>query len=359
MIKIESLTKVYKKGDQVVRAIDGIDLQIHKGDIYGIIGLSGAGKSSLVRCINRIEDPTSGTIIVDGTDILSLKGKALRQARQKIGMIFQNFNLLSSKTVYENIAFPLKLQKLDKAVIHERVMELLEKVELSDKANAYPINLSGGQKQRVGIARALANAPEILLCDEATSALDPKTTKQILELLKKINTEMGVTLVVITHEMEVIKEVCNKVAILEAGKVIEQGDTIDVFTREVSEETRHFIGEVEIPNTLPSNGCRIALTFTEGSAKFPILSRLVRKYDLDINILSGTIESIQDQPVGRLLIEIIEPPTDINHPRSESYEITLQKILDELHAEMVSTRVIPQEALKGSTRVIPQEVFTC
>ena len=343
MIKIETLTKVYTKGDQVVRAIDGIDLQIDKGDIYGIIGLSGAGKSSLVRCINRIEDPTSGTITVDGIDILALNGKPLRQARQKIGMIFQNFNLLSSKTVYENIAFPLKLQKIDKAVIHERVMALLEKVELSDKANAYPINLSGGQKQRVGIARALANAPEILLCDEATSALDPKTTKQILDLLKKINVEMGVTLVVITHEMEVIKEVCNKVAILEAGKVIEQGDTIDVFTRRVSEETRHFIGEVEVPNAIAVKGCRVALTFAEGSAKSPILSRLVRQFDLDINILSGTIETIQDQPVGRLLIEIIEPPFEPNNSRGESFEITLQKMLEVLHADKVLTRVISQE----------------
>lgn len=345
MIKIESLTKVYTKGDQVVRAIDGIDLQIHKGDIFGIIGLSGAGKSSLVRCINRIEDPTSGSINVGGIDILSLQGKPLRQARQKIGMIFQNFNLLSSKTVYENIAFPLKLQKIDKAVIHERVMALLEKVELSDKVNAYPINLSGGQKQRVGIARALANAPEILLCDEATSALDPKTTKQILGLLKKINVEMGVTLVVITHEMEVIKEVCNKVAILEAGKVIEQGDTIDVFTRRVSEETRHFIGEVEVPNALPINGCRVALTFAEGSAKSPILSHLVKKFDLDINILSGTIETIQDQPVGRLLIEIIEPPFEPNNPRSECFDITLQKMLDYLHTEKVLTRVLSKEVL--------------
>ena len=192
MIKIGNLRKTYQKGDQVIHAIDGVDLTIDKGDIYGIIGLSGAGKSSLVRCINRIEEPTSGEIEVGGINILALSGKPLRQARQKIGMIFQNFNLLSSKTVYENIAFPLRLQKLDSESRHERVMALLEKVELSDKANAYPINLSGGQKQRVGIARALANAPEILLCDEATSALDPKTTKQILELLKRINSELEI-----------------------------------------------------------------------------------------------------------------------------------------------------------------------
>ena len=329
MIKIDNLRKYYQKGDQAIHAIDGVDLTIDKGDIYGIIGLSGAGKSSLVRCINRIEEPTSGEIEVGGINILALSGKPLRQARQKIGMIFQNFNLLSSKTVYENVAFPLRLQKLDPATRHERVMALLEKVELSDKANAYPINLSGGQKQRVGIARALANAPEILLCDEATSALDPKTTKQILELLKRINSELGVTLVVITHEMEVIKAICNKVAILEGGKFIAQGDTIDVFTRQTNAETRHFIGEIDVPKSLPVRGRRIYLTFAHGSAKSPVLSKLIRKFEVDINILSGTIESIQDQPVGRLLIEIFAPETVIT------------QMLEAFHTENVITEVLP------------------
>jgi len=329
MIKISNLRKVYQKGEQAIHAIDGIDLTIEKGDIYGIIGLSGAGKSSLVRCINRIEEPTSGEIEVSGTNILDLHGKPLRQARQKIGMIFQNFNLLSSKTVYENVAFPLKLQKLDPVIRHERVMALLEKVALSDKANAYPINLSGGQKQRVGIARALANAPDILLCDEATSALDPKTTKQILELLARINKELGVTLVVITHEMAVIKAICNKVAILESGKVITEGHTIDVFTRQCNAETHHFIGDLVVPKSLPVSGQRIYLTFAHGSAKSPVLSRLIRQYEVDINILSGTIESIQDQAVGRLLIEILAPVEIIS------------QILESLHAQHVITEVLP------------------
>ena len=305
MIQIHALTKVYSKGDQIVKALDGVDLHIEKGDIYGIIGLSGAGKSSLVRCINRIEDPTSGLIIIGGTDMLSLSGKPLRQARQKIGMIFQNFNLLSSKTVYDNIAFPLKLLKMNAADIHDRVMFLLEKVELTDKAQAYPINLSGGQKQRVGIARALANAPEILLCDEATSALDPKTTQQILTLLKRVAEELAVTLVVITHEMEVIKAICNKVAILESGKVIEQGRTIDVFTKPTREETRHFIGEIQWPETLPIKGHRLLLIFAKDSASAPILSHIIRTFGVDINILSGQIESIQGHAVGKLLIDVI------------------------------------------------------
>lgn len=305
MVSIKNLTKVYEKGGHVVKALDGISLEIDKGDIFGIIGLSGAGKSSLVRCINRIEDPTSGSISVGGTDILAMRGKSLRLARQSIGMIFQNFNLLNSKTVYENIAFPLKLQKLDKSAIRERVMTLLEKVELTDKANAYPINLSGGQKQRVGIARALASSPDVLLCDEATSALDPKTTKQILALLKRINKELGVTLVVITHEMDVIKAICNRVAILESGKVIAEDETIKLFTSETDEKTRHFIGEIESPTTLVKQGERLSLTFADGSAKLPVLSKIIRTFDVDINILSGQIESIQDQPIGRLLIEVL------------------------------------------------------
>ncbi len=327
MIQIHALTKVYSKGDQIVKALDGIDLHIEKGDIYGIIGLSGAGKSSLVRCINRIEDPTSGSVIIGGTDMLSLSGKPLRQARQKIGMIFQNFNLLSSKTIYENIAFPLKLLKMDAADIHERVMFLLEKVELTDKAHAYPINLSGGQKQRVGIARALANAPEILLCDEATSALDPKTTKQILDLLKRVAEELGVTLVVITHEMEVIKAICNKVAILEAGKVIESGFTLDVFTRPTREETRHFIGEITPSNTRPPIGNRLLLIFAKGSANAPILSHIIQTFGVEINILSGQIEYIQGETVGRLLIDVIADSP------------TLSAIRDALHQQNVISEV--------------------
>lgn len=334
MIKINALTKIYKKEDQVIKALDGVDLHIEKGDIYGIIGLSGAGKSSLVRCINRIEDPTSGEIFISGTNILKLHGKSLREARQGIGMIFQNFNLLSSKTVYENIAFPLKLQKLSNDEIHQRVTTLLEKVELTDKTNAYPVSLSGGQKQRVGIARALANSPAILLCDEATSALDPKTTKQILALLKAISLEFGITLVVITHEMEVIKAICNKVAILEAGKVLVQGDTTELFTSKTEEKTRHFFGEVEAPACIPVKGTRLLLTFAKDSAKFPILSKLIRQFGIDINILSGHIESIQDEVVGKLMIELL-PQSGL-----EDQVLSLSELLATLSANNVLTEVI-------------------
>jgi len=328
MISIQHLTKVYDKAGQTVKALNGVSLEIEAGDRYGIIGLSGAGKSSLVRCINRLETPTSGDIHIDGTDILKLEGVTLRQARQGIGMIFQNFNLLSSKTIYENIAFPLRLQRLPEAQIQERVFELLEKVELTDKANVYPINLSGGQKQRVGIARALANKPKILLCDEATSALDPKTTKQILALLKRINEEMGVTLVVITHEMEVIKTLCNKVAILDAGKVVESGDTLAVFSSPTSVETKHFIDAITLPERPLGSGHWLNLTFSKGSAKMPILSRIIRKFEIDINILAGTIESIQEEPLGRLIVEI------------DASESQLAAIIAALESNHVQTEVV-------------------
>jgi D-methionine transport system ATP-binding protein len=308
MIEIQNLSKIYEKAHQKVVAIEHIDLKVERGDIYGIVGLSGAGKSSLVRCINRIEDPTTGTVIVDGVDLTGLSGKALRSERQKIGMIFQNFNLLSSKTVFENIAFPLRLKGLDKEQIQKRVLDLLEKVELTDKADVYPVNLSGGQKQRVGIARALANEPSVLLCDESTSALDPKTTKQILYLLKRINKEFGVTLVVITHEMDVIKAICNKVAILESGKIIAKGDTIDVFTRRTSDATKHFIGESFSRGSYHKGSNRLQLTFKGESAEKPILSGLIRSLAVDVNILSGSIETIQDYPLGKLIVELPDDP---------------------------------------------------
>lgn len=310
MIQISELTKVYSKNGQIVKALDGIDLEIEKGDIYGIIGLSGAGKSSLIRCINRIEEPSSGRVVISGVDITALSDKELRKSRQNIGMIFQNFNLLSSKTVYDNIAFPLRLQKYSEAVIREKVTSLLEKVELTDKANVYPSNLSGGQKQRVGIARALATEPEILLCDEATSALDPKTTKQILSLLKSLSNALGITLVVITHEMEVIKAICNKVAILEAGKIIEKGVTAELFSTVPTPQTRHFLGELEAPEFLSQKGTRLHLTFSNGSANAPIISGFIRQFPYDVNILSGNIESIQRQVVGKLLIEVLTPSED-------------------------------------------------
>ncbi|MGV2444098.1 UNVERIFIED_CONTAM: ATP-binding cassette domain-containing protein, partial [Bacillus sp. ATCC 13368] len=229
MIEIRSIRKEYVSKKNRVIGVDNVSLTIQTGEIYGIVGYSGAGKSSLLRCLNLLERPTGGNIIIDGIDLTSLSSKELRKQRQKIGMIFQHFSLVSSKTVYENVAFALRAAHRSKDATKLRVLELLEIVGLSDKKDVYPAQLSGGQKQRVGIARALANEPTVLLCDEATSALDPTTTKAILQLLKKISSELGITIVLITHEMEVVKELCHRVAVMQDGRVIEEGPVYEIF----------------------------------------------------------------------------------------------------------------------------------
>lgn len=302
LIKIKNLKKTYKKENIYVKAIDDVSLDIERGDIYGIIGLSGAGKSSLVRCINMLERPDSGEVIVGKFNMGNLSKKELRDVRKKIGMIFQGFNLLNSKTVFENIAFPLRIMKISENEIKEKVSKLLKLVDLTDKAHAYPSNLSGGQKQRVGIARALANDPEVLLCDEATSALDPKTTKQILALLKDINKNLGLTIVVITHEMDVIKEICNKVTILESGKIIDSGNTIDLFSSPSQEKTRHFVDNDKYYPVSSGSGYTLRLGFTKGSAGEPIISQIIKRFGVDVNIIWGSIEYIQEIPIGKLLI---------------------------------------------------------
>lgn len=243
MIKIENICKIFKSSNQEVKALDNINLTIEKGDIYGIIGLSGAGKSTLIRTLNRLEEPTSGHIFIGDTDLTGLSKEALRKTRQKIGMIFQHFNLLSSRTVADNIKFPLEVAEVDSKEHTEIVDALLKRVELEDKKDSYPSQLSGGQKQRVAIARALANKPSILLCDEATSALDPKTTKSILHLIKEINESTGITVILITHEMHVIKEICDKVAILENGQVIEEGPVEKVFSNPKTTTGKIFISD--------------------------------------------------------------------------------------------------------------------
>lgn len=329
MIKIENLYKTYTKGTMKVDALKNINLEIYDKDIYGIIGLSGAGKSTLVRCINRLENPTNGKVLINNIDIISLPNHKLREMRKKIGMIFQNFSLLSSKTVFENVAFPLGLVKIPKDKIKKRVKELLDLVELSDKANAYPNQLSGGQKQRVGIARALANDPNVLLCDEATSALDPKTTHQILSLLKDINNKLGITIIIITHEMEVIKEICNKVAILEGGFVIEEGNTIDIFSKPGNNSTKHFVEDKHVLPEYTLQGHVLNLTFTGKSANEPILSRISRKFDIDVNIISGKIEYIQNMPIGKLTIGLdVDKPLFnliINYLEENNIEIEVIK----------------------------------
>lgn len=318
MIHIENLSKVYDSGGQTVEALKNINLTINKGDIYGIIGLSGAGKSSLVRCINLLEKPTSGEIIIKGLlknpntslDITKVFPGELREARKKIGMIFQHFNLLMNSTVYENIAFPLKLSKVHKKEIDKKVTELLEVVGLSNKKDMYPAQLSGGQKQRVGIARALANNPQIILCDEATSALDPTTTESILSLIKDINKKLNITVVVITHEMDVVKKLCNKVAVLEKGLIVENGNVIDIFADPQTTTSKQFLKDMileaplEISNTLKNDEKLLRLYFKGEQTNEPVVSRLSRTFNLDISIIAGNIETIQGVQLGNLIIKV-------------------------------------------------------
>lgn len=308
MILIKKVNKIYSNG---FHAVKDVDLEIKKGDIFGIIGLSGAGKSSLIRLLNRLEEPTSGEIIIDGVDITSLSKEELLEKRKKIGMIFQHFNLLSSRTVGENVAFALEIAKWDKNKIKERVKELLEIVELSDKIDYYPNQLSGGQKQRVAIARALANNPDILLSDEATSALDPKTTKAILELIRNIQQKFGLTVVMITHQMEVIKEICNKVAVMSGGKIVEQGGVHHIFSAPQSEITKELISylpstdEKDI-NVMKHKGSHIIkLKFLGSIAQEPIISQAIRKFNIDLNIIGGSIDNLSTMQVGHLYIELV------------------------------------------------------
>lgn len=309
MIDIRNLSKIYTTKNGTVKGVDNVSLTINKGDIYGIVGYSGAGKSSLLRCINLLERPTSGTIKVADTDLTSLKGEGLRKARLKIGMIFQHFYLISQKTVFENIAFSLKAAKVPKGKIKTRVEELLKMVGLSDKRDVYPSQLSGGQKQRVGIARALANDPSVLLCDEATSALDPTTTKSILNLLKKINRELNITIVLITHEMDVVKEICNRMAIMQDGRVIEEGPVYEIFANPQEELTNEFIESVvsfDIPEVI-LNDCKgkiVKVTFRGAVAGEGVVSDMLKQYGVQGNFLHGSIEYIQELPLGIFIMEL-------------------------------------------------------
>ncbi len=308
MIEIKNLTKIYSSKNKKFTALSGIDLSIEKGDIFGIIGLSGAGKSSLVRCINLLERPTQGSVHVNGIDMTGLNSETLRKTRQKIGMIFQGFNLMNSRTVYENIAFPLEITGMSKKDMNSRVMDLLNLMELGDKKDAYPATLSGGQKQRVGIARALANNPDVLLCDEVTSALDPQSTRQILNLLHELNRKIGVTLVVITHEMDVVKSICNRVAVMDQGEITFIGKTIDLFSQ------MNMTSIQQIPENIAKsagNQKLIQLGFKGASAEEPILSSLIQTLGIEVNILEGTVENIQNCSIGRLIIGIENSPETV------------------------------------------------
>ncbi|UNH42970.1 methionine ABC transporter ATP-binding protein MetN [Moellerella wisconsensis] len=316
MIKLSNINKVFQQGSRSIQALTDISLHVPAGQVYGVIGTSGAGKSTLIRCVNMLERPTSGEVIVGGQNLTSLSEKALTRARRSIGMIFQHFNLLSSRNVFGNVALPLELDNMPKEDIKKRVLELLELVGLSDKKDAYPTNLSGGQKQRVAIARALANSPQVLLCDEATSALDPATTRSILELLKDINRRLGLTILLITHEMDVVKRICDQVAVISDGKLIEQDSVSAVFSHPKTPIAQDFIKStlvVDIPEDYkerlqPVSGPNLSpllkLEFTGQSVDAPLISMVVRKFDIDINILSSQIDYAGGVKFGVMLAEI-------------------------------------------------------
>lgn len=311
IIELQNVNKVFETKNRTVEAVRNVSLHISKGEIYGIIGFSGAGKSTLVRCINLLERPTSGTVTVDGVDMTSLDERALRRERKKIGMIFQQFNLMPSRTAFDNIALALHGSGLTKAQIDEKVTKLLEYVDLSDRAQSYPSQLSGGQKQRVAIARALANDPTVLLCDEATSALDPQTTRSILALLRRLNQELGITVVVITHEMNVIKRICDRVAVMENGQVVEEGDVFSVFASPRKQITKDFISTTsnlsEIYRLVEDNDpivdlkpseVLVMMRFQSSTVSEPLISTVSRKYDVVCNILFGDLEIISGAPLG-------------------------------------------------------------
>ena len=311
MIELKNISKDFGSGEKAVHAVRDVSLSIGSGEIFGIIGFSGAGKSTLVRCINLLERPSSGSVFVAGQDLTALSAKDLRAARKKIGMIFQHFNLMPSRTVAGNVAYPLKGSGLSKEDIQKKVATLLELVGIGDKADAYPSQLSGGQKQRVAIARARANDPQVLLCDEATSALDPQTTKAILHLLKHLNETLGITIVLITHEMAVVKEICDRVAVMEYGRVVEQGEVFTVFAEPKQDITKSFIHttsnlqkvEALIAEDSPVTRLQpgeliVRLSYVQRNVNEPIISAVSQMFNVSLNIIFADITIVQDSPIG-------------------------------------------------------------
>lgn len=303
-IEILNLRKVYPIPEGEVVALDNISLSINKGDIYGIIGMSGAGKSTLIRCLNRLDHPSDGQIFIDGRNILAMSAPELRATRRRMAMIFQQFNLLTQKTVAKNVRYPLEIAGVPKKQASDRVLELLRLVGLEQKANAYPSQLSGGQKQRVAIARALAGDPEMLLCDEATSALDPMTTQSILDLLQEINHRLGITVVLITHEMAVIRQICNKVAILDGGKLAEKGTVDEVFLHTKSAAGKRLFGILPDKEEPQPTEPALRIVFDGESAEQPIISHVVRECGVDVNILSANISQFNHKAYGQMLISL-------------------------------------------------------
>lgn len=326
MIELKNISKTFKiKNESSVDAVKNANVKINKGEIFGFIGYSGAGKSTIVRCINLLERPTKGQVIYDGKDITKLSSKDLRAVRKEIGMIFQHFNLLKSLTVRENIEFNLRDSGLSKGEIQSKVKKLLNLVGISDKANAYPSQLSGGQKQRVSIARALANNPKVLLCDEATSALDPQTTSQILDLIKKLNKQLRITIVIITHEMHVIKNICDRVAVMENGEIVEINNVFNIFANANTSIAKEFVNSVSnqasivkiIKNDRNTFGVSgedevLSLDFLGSNTKEAVISNISRKFNLDCNIIYGDVDLIKEKILGKLIVSLSGERNNIN-----------------------------------------------
>ncbi|WP_144460978.1 methionine ABC transporter ATP-binding protein [Siminovitchia fortis] len=336
MIELAGISKTFQGKQGPIHALNNVSLSVKKGEIYGVIGYSGAGKSTLIRCVNLLEKPDAGSVVVKGTDLTKLSTKKLREARTNIGMIFQGFNLLKTATVYENISIPLKLSGFSKKEVEERVVKYLKIVGLDEKYHAYPSELSGGQKQRVAIARALAFEPEILLSDEATSALDPDTTEAILDLLLKINKDLGITILLITHEMNVIQRICDRVAVMENGEVIEEGATKDIFTSPSHQTTKRFVSSLfthKIPDDLleklNQTGQVFTLSFFGDSSGEPALATVTKKFDIYPNILSGSITHLKDETFGQLVVHLKGDTAEIH--KAVRY---LEK--DQVHVEGVN-----------------------
>ena len=330
IIQVRHLTKVFGEGESAVHALDDISLDVHPGEIYGIIGLSGAGKSTLVRCLNLLERPTSGSVLVDGKEMTKLSDKELRLARRNVTMIFQSFNLLMQRTCLKNICFPMELSGVPKAKAEQRARELLEIVGLSDKAEAYPAQLSGGQKQRIAIARALATDPRVLLCDEATSALDPTTTASILSLLKDLNQKLGVTVVVITHQMSVIEEICTKVAILDGGSIAEEGEVTDIFSNPKTDAARRLVYPGGVSENLLSSSSRtIRVAFNGGTAYQPLIASLAIDCGVKVNILGADTRNIDGKAFGSMLLGLPEDENEaakaLSYIRSQPY-VTAEEV---------------------------------
>ncbi|USK49418.1 methionine ABC transporter ATP-binding protein [Bacillus sp. CMF12] len=338
MISIKDVQKVFSSKNGQVKAVDDVNLEVKEGEIFGVIGYSGAGKSTLIRMLNGLELPTQGSVTVAGNEVSKIKGSKLRKARQEISMIFQHFNLLWSRTVRENIAFPLEIASVSRQERLKRVDELIKLVGLEGREDAYPSQLSGGQKQRVGIARALANNPKVLLCDEATSALDPQTTDSILELLVDINERLGLTIVLITHEMHVIRKICHQVAVMEGGRIVEIGPVLDVFRNPKAAITKRFVQQVTEPEEtketidhlvdLYPEGKVVQLGFVGESAEQPLITNLIRNFQVTVNILQGKISQTQNGSYGTLFI----------HVDGEAEEVA--KAIEFIHSQQVGVEVI-------------------